>query len=163
AHRALFNTSKTTIGVLQRYAINGGAALALACDLLAVGEDAYLQVGEVQIGMAAPYNLAWLSLRHTESVTATLALLGERLNGPELVRLGVAQLCVDDAQLLQRGRQLAEQLAGYEGHGLKRIKAGMRARTDITADAWFDRFTLANPSSAKPRPKASPNPRGTAQ
>ena len=37
AHKSLFECSKPIIGCLERYAINGGAALALACDLLVVG------------------------------------------------------------------------------------------------------------------------------
>ena len=45
AHRALFECQKPIIGALERYAINGGAALALAADLLVAGESAYVQVG----------------------------------------------------------------------------------------------------------------------
>ena len=45
-----------------------------------VGEGAYLQVAEVQIGMAAPKNLAWLALRHGEALAARIALLGDRWN-----------------------------------------------------------------------------------
>ncbi|HCG69775.1 MAG TPA: enoyl-CoA hydratase/isomerase family protein, partial [Gammaproteobacteria bacterium] len=52
AHRALFECATPIIGAMERYAINGGAALAIACDYLIVGEEAFLQVGEVQIGMA---------------------------------------------------------------------------------------------------------------
>jgi len=70
AHRALFDCATPVIGAMERYAINGGAALAIACDYLIVGEEAFLQVGEVQIGMAAPYNMAWLNLRHSEAVIA---------------------------------------------------------------------------------------------
>ena len=72
AHRALFNCQKPIIGSMERYAINGGAALALACDLLVTSPGAFLQVGEAKIGMAAPYNLAWLSLRHSEALMAQL-------------------------------------------------------------------------------------------
>lgn len=141
AHSALYNANKPIVGVLQRYAINGGAALALACDLLMVGRGAYLQVGEVQIGMSAPYNLAWLSLRHSESVLARLALLGDRVSGEELVQLGVAQFCEDDDQLLASGHALLEKMAAFEGQGLARIKSGVRARQQFPADDWFDRFT----------------------
>ena len=38
AHRGLMSCSKPIVGALERYAINGGAALALACDLLIAGE-----------------------------------------------------------------------------------------------------------------------------
>jgi enoyl-CoA hydratase len=145
AHRALFNCSKPIIGALERYAINGGAALALACDLLVAGKGAFLQVGEVQIGMAAPYNLAWLSLKHPEAVANRLAMTGRRFPGPELVDLGVAWECVDDDAVLETARTLAADLAGYPAGAGARIKAGIRARLDEDADAWFDRFTRTQP------------------
>ena len=145
AHRALFNCSKPIIGALERYAINGGAALALACDLLIAGRGAFLQVGEVQIGMAAPYNLAWLALKHPESVANRLAMTGRRFSGPELVDLGVAWECVDDDAVLESARTLAADLAGYPAGSGARIKAGIRARLNEDADAWFDRFTRTQP------------------
>ena len=88
-HVALFECMTPIVGALERFAINGGAALALACDLLIVGEDSYLQIGEVRQGMAAPYNLAWLALRHPESVGIRLSIIGDRVPGPALVDLGV--------------------------------------------------------------------------
>ena len=67
---------------LERFAINGGAAFALAADLLVVGREAYLQVGEIRQGMAAPMNLAWLLARHPASVAEQIALTGRRFVGP---------------------------------------------------------------------------------
>jgi enoyl-CoA hydratase/carnithine racemase len=152
AHRALFRFDKPIVGAMERYAINGGAALAIACDQLIVGERAYLQVGEVQLGMAAPYNLAWLALRHGEAVGAQVALLGDRLAGPDLLRLGIAQRCVADADVLTEATALCERLAGYPQGALARIKRGLRARLYDDADTWFDRFTTAG--GPPPRPPA---------
>ena len=141
AHRSMFECSKPIIGALERFAINGGAALALACDLLVVGEGAFLQVGEVQMGMAAPYNLAWLGLRHAETTISQVALVGDRIYGPELLRLGVAQEVTGDDEVVGSAHALAQKLADYPEGGLERIKAGVRARLEYGADAWFDRYT----------------------
>ncbi len=154
AHRALFECSKPIVGALERYAINGGAALAAACDLLVAGETAFLQVGEVRIGMAAPYNMAWLSLRHPEAVVARVALPGERLAGAELLALGLAHRVVPDGAVLDAARGLAGELAGFPDGGLVRIKAGLRARHEHGADAWFDRFTASDPVGSAPKPRA---------
>lgn len=149
AHKALFNCGKPIIGALERYAINGGAALALACDLLVVGEESFLQVGEVQIGMGAPYNMAWMSLRHSEQLMAQIALVGDRMYGPELVAQGVANVCVANDGVLAEAQQIATRLAGFPGAGLAGIKAGLRARLTLDADTWFDRFAVSS-TGAKP-------------
>lgn len=153
AHRALFDFPKPLVGALERYAINGGAALAIACDLLVTGERAYLQVGEAALGMAAPYNLAWLTLRHGEAVAARAALLGDRIAGAELERLGLAQRCVPDDQVLDECRTLCATLAGYPPGGLTRIKTALRRHAAMDADEWFDQFTDADAPPPRPPPR----------
>ncbi len=154
AHRSLFHSKKPIIGALERYAINGGAALALACDVLVAGENAFLQVGEVQIGMAAPYNLAWLSLRHSEATMAEIALIGDRLTGRQLKDKGVAHYCVPDDKVQAEAAALCARLATYPQGGLSRIKSGLRARLDVDADTWFDRFTGVDPVGSRTKPQS---------
>ena len=156
-HRALYECDKPLIGALERYAINGGAALALACDLLVVGRGAFLQVGEVAQGLAAPYNLAWLNRRFAPAVAAQLTLVGERWEGPELARLGIAYRVVDDDLVLKSAQDLARQLAGYPEGALTRIKSGLRAHWREGADAWFDQFVAVDPVAAAPTPKVNPS------
>lgn len=143
AHKALFQCDKPIVGAMQRYAINGGAALAVACDYLVVGEQSFVQVGEVQIGMAAPYNLAWLNLRYSEAVIAEVVLLGDRLNGADMLRLGLANQSVDDDQVLQTATAICERFADFPSGAPAKIKQGMRARLGQTADEWFDLHTAA--------------------
>jgi len=149
-HKGLFNCRVPIIGALQRYAINGGAALALACDFLIAGEDAFLQVGEVQIGMAAPYNLAWLALRQPEHVSARLAMTGRRFNGVELASLGIATESVNDDQVLDAARTLCETLASFPEGANARIKKGIAIGRPDEADAWFDQFTQTRTGAAAP-------------
>ncbi len=153
AHRALFQCDKPIVGALERYAINGGAALALACDLLVCGDGAFMQVGEVALGMAAPYNLAWLTLRHPEAVNARVALIGDRLVGPDLVRLGIAQHSVADDAVLGTAQDLCETLAGHPPGAVARIKSALRAHLDDDADVWFDRFAGDAAGAAPPPPE----------
>ncbi|MDE0658645.1 MAG: enoyl-CoA hydratase/isomerase family protein [Gammaproteobacteria bacterium] len=72
AHKAIFECRKPIVVALERFAINGGAALALAADLLVTGETAFLQVGEVRQGLAAPTPTArWRGTRRCCAPTTT--------------------------------------------------------------------------------------------
>lgn len=150
-HVALFECSKPIVVALEKYAINGGSALALAADLLIVGEDSFLQVGEVRQGMAAPYNLAWLNLRQSENVIAQLTLTGKRFDGSELHRLGIAYAAPPTADTVILAANLCAELSGYPQDALVTIKRTMRGFRDVSADEWFDRAT-----SQVPRTRSKP-------
>jgi len=155
-HAQLFDSDRIVVGVLQRAAVNGGAALALACDLLVAGDGSFLQVGEIQQGMAAPMNMAWLRLRYDEALAARLVLLGDRVPGPELVRLGIAYQSVPGDQVLDAVDELTERLATHDPGGVRRIKTSLR-RTIVTetADDWFARSLRADPMPGTARPVAA--------
>ncbi|XOV87040.1 MAG: enoyl-CoA hydratase/isomerase family protein [Pseudomonadota bacterium] len=112
-HLQLFHFTKPVIGAFEKYGINAGAALGLACDILIAGETAFLQVGEIQQGAMAPMNMAWFRIKSTEQVMARLTLYGDRVPGPELVRLGLATECVADDAVLARSREIAARIAGF--------------------------------------------------
>ncbi len=137
-HTALFNCKKPLIGALERFAINGGAALALACDLLVVGESAFLQVGEIQMSSAAPMNLAWLRMRHSEAVSAKVVLLGERIGAAELFRLGIASHVAPDEDVVANAHALADVIASYPPGAAEKLKSGFR-RLGTSGDPalWF--------------------------
>lgn len=155
-HEAIYDLPVILIGALERAAVNGGASLALACDLLVAGETSFLQVGEIQQGMAAPMNTAWLRLRHSEAVTARVELIGDRIAGPELLDLGLAHQVVPDDQTLTAARALADRLAGHDPEGVRRIKTALR-QTGLAEDgaSWFDRVQAASGSSGAVRPRAA--------
>ncbi|MXY57053.1 MAG: enoyl-CoA hydratase/isomerase family protein [Gammaproteobacteria bacterium] len=151
AHKAIFECRKPIVVALERFAINGGAALALAADLLVTGETAFLQVGEVRQGLAAPYNMAWLRLRHGESTAAQLTLTGRRFAGSQLASLGIAYAAVPDDDVAADARRLVEELAAYPDGALARNKALLRAYNDIPADDWFDRATRQTGPRVRPQ------------
>lgn len=150
-HESIFDAPQVVVAALERAAVNGGAALALAADFLVVGEEAFLQVGEVQQGMAAPMNLAWLTLRHPEAVVARVSLVGDRLAGPRLVELGLAFECVADDEVVGTADALARRLAAHDADGVRRIKAQLRTMSahGASASTWFDRVTSSDPLAGR--------------
>ncbi len=147
-HRELYQCPAVIVGALERFAINGGASLALACDLLVVGEGAYLMVGEAAIGMQAPMNVAWLRLRTSEAIAAQLCLGAGRVTGAELHRLGLAHKVAPDAEVNAEARALAARLAGFPGSGLAAIKATLRRPVPAGGDI-FDAM-VGGPASPPP-------------
>lgn len=159
AHVALASTRKIVLVALERYAINGGAALAIAGDVVIAGASAQLQVGEVRLGMAAPNNLAWILLRHSEAVAARLALMGDRVGANELLRLGVVTEVVADDQVVTRCTALAQEMGQWPMKGVTAIKPAIRsASLGMSVDAWFSSFgSVAAPNPPSLTAKRSPS------
>jgi enoyl-CoA hydratase/carnithine racemase len=145
-HEALIESRKVLVVALERYAINGGAALALAGDLLVAGGSAYLQVGEVQIGMPAPRNVAWLALRHGEATVARVCLVGDRIDAAEMKRLNLATEVVADDAVVARAQALAQRIGSYPAEAVASIKTSIRAASaQVAPGRWFAACAAADP------------------
>ncbi len=149
-HEELIDSRKVLIVALERYAINGGAALALAGDLMYCGKSAYLQVGEIQIGMAAPRNVAWLALRHSEATMARLCLIGDKVSADELFRLGLATQLAGDDVVVAAAQACAERIAKFPAQAVAAIKTSIRAGgAQMPPRQWFAACAAADPLAGK--------------
>lgn len=159
AHLALATCPAPIVVALERYAINGGAAYAFAGDLIVAGESAWLQVGEVQQGMAAPMNLAWLLARYPPHLVTRIVVPGERLDGPTLQQLGVVHEVVPDDEVRTRAIALATQLASYPDNAARAMKtAVVNMASDETGarsdpEKWFARAQQIGGAAARRRPQ----------
>lgn len=146
-HTQLLASRKVWVAGLERYAINGGAALALSGDLMVCGSGAFLQIGEIAIGMSAPRNAAWLALRHSEAVAARVCLLGDRIAATELLRLGIATEVVDDDKVVERACAIARTVAAFPAASVAAVKSGMRAATmQMPPEQWLAACAKADTS-----------------
>ena len=130
-HLALYHCEVPVIMALERFAINAGASLALAGDLIVAGDSAFLQIGEIQQGVGIPMNAAWLKIKTTEQVAARLALLGDRVTSAELKSLGLVNEVVPDDQVVARCRELAEKIAEFPTGASRTIKAALVSQRGI--------------------------------
>ncbi|MDV7087037.1 enoyl-CoA hydratase/isomerase family protein [Rhodococcus opacus] len=129
-HTTLSGFEKPLIGALERAAVNGAAAIALACDLLVVGETSFLMVGEAEMGVAAPNNLRWLLAKFDVNQALQLTLACERQYGPDLLRRSFAYEMVPDEQVSVRATKLADKIAAYpNGGGIAMKHAILTRRT----------------------------------
>ena len=104
-----------------------GAPIAFACDFMVAGQSPYIRVGEVQRGMAAPNNLAWLQGKYGEAIALRFALLGDPVSAPELLRMGIAYAVVPDDEVVAQASALADRLAGFPANAAQGIKHAIRA------------------------------------
>lgn len=125
-HLDMYNCPKPTVCALECYAINAGSSFALANDFIVMGESAFLHVGEVAMGMAAPMNLAWLQLRGGRQAITELALLGRRMSAAWLERRGLVHAVVSDADVVAKATDLAEELAALPPQATTLMKAQIR-------------------------------------
>lgn len=131
-HSRLAEFDKPLVGALERAAVNAGAALALACDLLVAGQQSFLMVSEASMGVAAPHNLTWLLAKYDANRALQLTLSCERMHGADLLRLGFAHYCVPDPEVLATARQLTARLAGYPDGGSGSMKRAIREHLSNT-------------------------------
>jgi enoyl-CoA hydratase/carnithine racemase len=101
-----------TVAAMQGHAIGGGLGLAVVCDLRVANREAKYGANFVRLGlhpgMATTYILPRL-LGVPRAVE--LLLTGRLINGAEAAEYGLAHHAVDGESVLQRSRELAEEIA----------------------------------------------------
>ncbi len=137
AHIALYLCACPIVVALERYGINGSAALALSGDLVVAGEGAFLQIGEIVMGARMPMNAAWVRLKAGETVLARMALIGDRVVASELRSLGLIHDIVADDAVARSAEAHAERLASCPEGSARQIKADIRSRQDLDPEEWF--------------------------
>lgn len=125
-HRALAAFPVVLVGALEKAAVAGGASLALACDLLVVGRNAFLSVPEVEMGRQAPMNVAWLSYKLGTGPALQAVLSGRRYGAEALLGAGIAHEVVPADEVRPRAEQLATVIAGHRRDTLVRLKQSVR-------------------------------------
>lgn len=157
AHSALARCEVPIVVALERYAINGGAAYALAGDLLVAGETAWLQVGEMIQGLPAPMNIAWLTTKYPESVAVRVVYSGERIAGPELHAMGIAHRVTADDEVRAEATALAQRIASAPNGTPRPMKQAIRSLYGRDPVTQIDAARAAIPITESFRPSQAPD------
>ena len=109
---AIAELPKAVIAAVNGFASGIAAGYALACDMVYMGEKAFMQLPFARIGLVPDGGLTW---QFTERMGSRLAfeyaLSGERIPAARCVELGLANRVVPDADLVDEACALAERLA----------------------------------------------------
>lgn len=125
------------IASVEKFAINAGASLALACDLIVCGESAFFRIGEVHQGAGIPMNAAWWKIKTTELVAARLALIGDRVSPAELLDLGLITEIQPDNSVTSRCQELAEKMGQMPTGATCKIKESLIQQRQIADPEQF--------------------------
>lgn len=115
-----------TIAAIEGAAIGAGLAVAMACDLAIVDEDAKLALNFAQLGLHPGMGATYLLPRRVGAQRAAeLLLTGRRFDGREAARIGVALEAVPAAEVLPRAQALAGQIARNAPLAVRALKASL--------------------------------------
>lgn len=124
---------KITIAAVNGFAAGIGVGFALACDLVAMGESAFLQVPFNRIGLVPDGGVCWQLVERVGYRRALeLSLEAERIPATRCVELGLANRVVPDAQLQAAAREWAERLTHAAPLAVRGTKQVMRAAVGAT-------------------------------
>lgn len=110
--QVLFDLKKPVVAAVNGYALGAGAEMAVACDFILMGENAQIGFPEVSIGTNVGGGVTQTLPRLVGLAKAReLLFMGERINGAEAARIGLATRAVPDEALTQAAADFAASLA----------------------------------------------------
>jgi enoyl-CoA hydratase len=122
-------------------AVNGpaaglGLALTLGCDIRYAASEAVFRAAFINIGVSnCDMGVSWLLPRLIgASRSHELMLTGRRFDADEALRIGLVAEVVDQARLLERTVEAAEQIAAQAPWGVRLTKQGMWAALEISSE-----------------------------
>jgi len=110
--KTVAETPQPVIAAINGYAMGGGLELAMACDLIVVGEEAQLGQPEIRVGIIPG---AGGTQRLTRAVgkfrAMRMCLTGKPVSGREAYEMGLASEVVPDAEVLETALKMAASIA----------------------------------------------------
>lgn len=111
-HEWLYRLKKPTIAMVNGPAVGEGCDLALVCDMVVMAEEAFFQWAYILRGMLPMDGACWLLPRRVGRAKAMeLLLTGDRVYGPEALRIGLANKVVPLEKLRETTMELANKIA----------------------------------------------------
>ncbi|CAN5857857.1 enoyl-CoA hydratase-related protein [soil metagenome] len=133
---------KPTIAMINGFALGGGCELALACDMRIAGRSARFGQPEIRLGLI-PGGGGTQRLPRLVGAGRALRMIltGELISADEAATMGLADLVVDDDELLTRTVEMARAIAKHSPIALRLAKAAVSAasETPLTAGLALER------------------------
>lgn len=150
----IWDLAKPVIAQVHGYCLAGGSELMAACDLAYLGESA--QVGYPPVRLMSPPDNQFHPWMAGMRNAMELMLTGDAVDGPEAVRMGLANRCYPDEELEDRVLEKAERIAKippdlqqlnkrsvHRAMEIMGMRAAIRAGTEIQAMGFHQKSAKA--------------------
>ena len=126
-----------TIAAIERFAVGGGLAFALAFDLRVMGQGAHVRAPEVSLGLSMSWGTIprLISLVGPARTKQILCLANDRVAAEDALAWGLVQAVVPDGETEAHARTLAERAAAMPPVPLRMTKATVNAVAAASAAA----------------------------
>jgi enoyl-CoA hydratase/carnithine racemase len=137
--RAVEALDKPLICALNGVAVGAGLDMALMCDMRFMGRSAKLSEGYIKVGLVPGDGGAWFLPRLVGPAKALeLLLTGDFVEADEALRIGMVNRVYDDAELQERTREFAAQLAAMSPVAVAVIKRTVQQSAAIDLRTSLD-------------------------
>ncbi|MCW5829709.1 MAG: enoyl-CoA hydratase/isomerase family protein [Deltaproteobacteria bacterium] len=123
---ALLELDIPVIAAMNGHAIGGGLGLALACDLRVAAVSARIGANFVRLGLHPGMAVSYLLPRLTGlPIAAELLFTGRIINGDEAARFGLVNYAVPEAEVMDRAKALATEIAACAPYAVRLTKRSL--------------------------------------
>ncbi|MDP6856911.1 MAG: enoyl-CoA hydratase/isomerase family protein [Candidatus Thalassarchaeaceae archaeon] len=128
---AVWNLRKPTIALIDGYALGGGSELALSCDLRIATHRSMFGTPEINLGLipggGGTQRLTWL-VGYGKAMEMVMG--GEMVDAEEAYRIGMVNHIVEPEQLMEKGMEIASNLATKSALTIQIAKQAVRTALD---------------------------------
>lgn len=134
--RRLLQLKRPVVAAVNGYALGAGAEMAIASDFLLMARSAQIGLPEISIGNFLGGGVTYLLPRLVGLAKAReLIFLGERIDGDEAVRIGLANRALPDEGFLDAAREFARRVATKAPISMQLAKEQLNYAAESTIDA----------------------------
>jgi 2-(1,2-epoxy-1,2-dihydrophenyl)acetyl-CoA isomerase len=136
----LYNLPKVTIAAVNGFAMGAGLGVCLACDLRIASDQAKLGTAYAKVGYGGDFGTTWLLTHYAGMPKAKeLFFLGDVLEAPDALQLGLLNRVVPHENLLSHVSEIASRVAQGPLTSFRYMKANVNLAATTDFRAMLDR------------------------
>ena len=134
----LFDLDKPVIAAVNGYAFGGGFELALAADFIICAENASFALPEAKLGIVPDSGgVLRLPKRLPPAIVNEMVMTGRRMNADEALRWGIVNHVVSQNALMNKARELAQQLIESAPLAIAALKEITRTTREMPVEEGY--------------------------